>query len=239
MPIDENLPPLPLPPPPPPSVDVPALGSDPFPQARLGPRKLLYEYEIATGVLTGRHWRTMDTPVPRAGMAIAEASQPLHWRSTRFDSVTEQFVDYVPPQPPSNERFESVWDSVKKEWTKRETLVWMKRGKWNRIKAHAMSLGAADIVVGGYTFNADPESRSELFEKAMLAKLAADDGLPFSVAWDDANGAPVTLNANQTKAIIRAIDARADQLRATARSLRQQINAATTEAEVNAVVWPP
>lgn len=113
----------------------------------------------------------------------------------------------------------------------------VKRLHWLSVKAKAQAQAETDITVGGYTFNADAASRASLFEKVQIAVLAAQDGLTFSVDWELANGNAVTLNANQTKAIVRAIDVRSDAIRAKARTLRAQIVAATTKVEVMAVVW--
>jgi hypothetical protein len=77
-----------------------------------------------------------------------------------------------------------------------------------------------------------------MYRKLTLAREAAADGQTFSVEWELDDGSTVTLNATQLKAVVRAIDARTEQLKATARTLRADILACTTVSQVEAIVWP-
>ena len=118
------------------------------------------------------------------------------------------------------------------------TLANLKRMKWVAIKAQAVIASNADITVSTRTFLADQAERAEMAYKMAIAILAAQDGITFSVDWPLANGTAQTLNANQFKALTRAIDARNDGYRAAAVLKKAEIEAATTPAEVDAVVWP-
>jgi hypothetical protein len=106
------------------------------------------------------------------------------------------------------------------------------------ILDQARRLDKEPITLQGYVFLTDDATRTLMYRKLTLAREAAADGQTFSVEWELDGGTTVTLNATQLKAVVRAIDARTEQLKATARGLRATILAATTIAEVEAVTWP-
>jgi hypothetical protein len=154
------------------------------------------------------------------------------------DTNTGLLVDYMPPPPLATLDYEYQWDGGVRRWVRKDTFTFIKRAKWDSVKLIAKARDAANITVGAHEFEADVESRAVLMQAVTIAQLAVADGLSFSVELDKANGSSVTVDAGQLKAIIRAIHTRTESIRATARSLRAQIQAATTPAEVEAVQWP-
>lgn len=238
----DEAPPIPTQPQPRPLLPQHAHGLDQPPAAGPGvdgTYRYYYEYEAATGVFTGRHKLVRGAaPSVEAGMALLVASSPVDTRAAKVDIATGEVVDAVPAQPSDTPDATFEWDTESKRWVPRLTLNGHKRKRWALIKQTAAARDADDITVGAHELKADAQARATLMQAITIAQLAAADGQPFSFEIDKADESVVTVNAAQLKAIIRAIHARTEAIRATARSLRAQIMAATTVAEVNAIEWP-
>lgn len=71
-----------------------------------------------------------------------------------------------------------------------------------------------------------------------LALLSKASGEPFSINWTTASNSVVTLNADQMVALGTALASYVSGLYDTARVLRDQINAAVTNADVDSINWP-
>lgn len=119
----------------------------------------------------------------------------------------------------------------------RRSIQDMRAAKWAAIRAAAAAADAANMTMQGNEFQADAASKLALSRKLQIALANIADSLPFSVDWTLANNTEIALNANQLKAVVRAIDGRTEQVRATLIARRAQIAAATTAAEVAAIVW--
>lgn len=133
---------------------------------------------------------------------------------------------------------EGTWRWSGTRWQRVTTLAEVKAVKWAEIRAAAVAADQANITLGSHVLSADAESRVALFQQVQIALMAVQDGIAFSVDWEKADGTTVTLTANQVKTIVRAIDNRALQIKATARTVRAQIQAATTIEQVEAITWP-
>jgi hypothetical protein len=177
-------------------------------------------------------------PQPKSGRLMYCTADQIHWRAHKVDVVAGGLMDHIPPSPPATPELEHDWDAVKGEWRERLTLTGLKRNRWIIIKLAVKKRDAANITVGPHEFECDADSRAELMQAVTIAQFALADGQPFSIELDKADGSTITVDAGQLKTIIRAIHTRTESIRATARILRAQIQAATTPAEVEAVQWP-
>jgi hypothetical protein len=198
-----------------------------------------YFYTTASGVFTGASYATAapvqedaptnpDKPPAAAvepdppdlavntppGCSAWRADDGLDWRVWQVQGGA--LVPYTPPPPP---------------------LEVLKKRKLREMRAAAVAADQADITLSGNTFAADSASRAQLYNEALVAQMNLIDGQAFSLTWERADGSAVTLTAAQLKAIIRAIRQRTDDIRAQFRARRQAINAATTQAQVEAVAW--
>jgi hypothetical protein len=70
-----------------------------------------------------------------------------------------------------------------------------------------------------------------------MAMLAQAGGQPFSIDWTLADNTVRTLSGADMIAVGQALGQHVAACHIKARALREQINAATTVAEVEAVVW--
>lgn len=123
-------------------------------------------------------------------------------------------------------------------WVDPHTLEDRKAARWAAIKAERDSREYGGFAWDGSTFDSDAESQRRLQGAAQLAVLAQAAQQPFEIAWTLADNSVRVLDAAD---MIQVGAALANHVAAThyaARALRQQIEAATTAAEVEAVAWP-
>lgn len=90
----------------------------------------------------------------------------------------------------------------------------------------------------GSLFDSDPQSQLRIQGGVQLANMSAMSGQPFSIDWTLADNTVRTLSGADMIAVGMALAAHVQTVHATGRALRAQIEAATTAAEVEAVVWP-
>lgn len=134
-------------------------------------------------------------------------------------------------------RGSNEWSNATMSWVSTATLAEAKQMRIADMKAAALAADQANINVSGVNFKADTETRTELMQEALVAQMAINDGLAYTLDWERANGNDITLTAAQVKALVRAMNNRTAQIRTQFKARRAAINAATTIAEVAAIVW--
>ena len=201
-----------------------------------GPTLFYSLYVIATGEFVN----TLpfdQLPQTAPGFSAVEG----RYDSTGFYVFNGVVTAYTPEQALLKANVPSTplqtWDNVALAWRDDRTLDQCKRWKLHRMREAARALDADDITVGVHVVPLDAESRAALFQKAHIAVLAAQDGSAFSMEWEKADGTYATLTAAQVKALVRAVDARADTIRSTLRSVKARIDATVTNAEADAITW--
>lgn len=105
--------------------------------------------------------------------------------------------------------------------------------KWQEIKAarNAQEFGALEW--SGYTLQADPQSQARI--RAAVQSAVMDNA--FSTTWTLSDNTAVPLNAEQLKDLGKALADHVKQAHDRGRILRQQITDATSETELEAIVW--
>ncbi|WP_321933721.1 DUF4376 domain-containing protein [Burkholderia cenocepacia] len=123
-------------------------------------------------------------------------------------------------------------------------------GTWSFDLSAARDAAVADINLerdrrqiapfeyGGHRFNADANAIANIASATMLASIAKQHEQPYSIDWSTADGAEVTLDADGVIALAAALNGHIANLHATARDLKAAIGAATSQAELTAIVWP-
>lgn len=109
--------------------------------------------------------------------------------------------------------------------------------KWARIKALRDAAEEAGFVWDGSTFDSDKTSQSRIQGAAQLATLAQMTGSPFSIDWTLADNTVRTLTAADMIAVGTAMGVHISTQHAIGRIKRQQIDAATTPEELDAIQW--
>jgi hypothetical protein len=154
--------------------------------------------------------------------ALARSGEcPEGWVSIQAASgevahVGEVPPELLPPPPPA------------------ATLNELKATKWGRIKASLKGAVTGGFTAGGYTWDSDADS-----QQAMMLTLQdmAEAGGPATVKWMTADGQLLPLTAAQLRGLARALRQHVQTQREKAATLRTQIAAATTKAELDAITW--
>lgn len=114
------------------------------------------------------------------------------------------------------------------------SLETQRRDAWVQIKAEREARMNAPITVQGLTLDADAKSRENLMG-AVLEMQATGRA---HRQWTLANNSRQNLTMAQLVAIGSAIADRTESLQNLSQDLREQIEAAETAEEVEAIVWP-
>lgn len=96
----------------------------------------------------------------------------------------------------------------------------------------------APFEYGGHLFSADANAIANIASATALASIAKQHDQPYSIDWSTSGGTEVTLDADGVIAMAAALNGNIASLHATARDLKGKIQAATSEAELAAIVWP-
>ena len=128
-----------------------------------------------------------------------------------------------------------VFDFAAKQWVDPRSLLQLKADQWVAIKAARDAAEFGGFTWDGSTFDSDLTSQSRIQGAVQLAGL---DPANFSLDWTLADNSVRTLSAAQMTAVGAALGVHVAAQHALGRTLRSQIEAATTAAEVDAVAWP-
>jgi hypothetical protein len=154
-----------------------------------------------------------------------------------FDIATETVVDY--DDATIQRRFAARqgfrWSLG--QWIDERPLATAKFQKWQEIKNACRAAEFGTFTVGGYGFDCDLESQTRISSAFQAAMDARTNGEPFSIDWTLADNTDVTLSRAQVIAVGRALQAHVNAQYNKARQKRAQINAATTKAQLDAIVW--
>ena len=149
---------------------------------------------------------------------------PAYWNGST--------VQAIPAQPsPSH-----TWNWTTKQWA--YDLSEDRAQAWSRIKSARESVEFGPFVFGGQTFDGDSESQRRIQGAAQLATLAQATGQPFSIDWTLADNTQATLTAAEMIGVGVALGQHVNGAHGIARTLRTQIDAATTPEELEAIQWP-
>ena len=135
----------------------------------------------------------------------------------------------LPPQPTLNHTFN--W--VTKQWEDPRTLADLKAAQWTQIKQARTNAEYAGFTWDGSTFDSDAISQNRITGAVTLAQLSST----VTIDWTLATNQVRTLNQSEMLQVGAALGVHVQTQFAKGQSLRVQIDAATTQAEVEAVVW--
>ena len=104
---------------------------------------------------------------------------------------------------------------------------------WSRIKTDRESEEFSTFIWNSHTFQCDQLSQSRIMSAVQSAQI--DSAL--SIVWTLSDNTTVNLNATELKQVGQALSTHIDACHTKARGLRSQIDAATTEVDLNAIKW--
>lgn len=135
------------------------------------------------------------------------------------------------PNMPPNEY--DIWNEVNGGWIDGRDLDQKKDDKWLEIKAARDAQEFSQFDWGGYTFQCDEVSQRRIQGAVQLS--AIDDTL--TLDWTLADNSVQSFTAAEYVQIGVALATHVSGCHARGRILRQEIESATTEAELEAIVW--
>lgn len=109
---------------------------------------------------------------------------------------------------------------------------------WDRIKAARNGAEFGTFTWNGLVFDGDSESQRRIQGAAQLAAMAIAANVPWSIAWTLADNTTITMSAADMIAAGTSLAVSVAGAHNVARALRTQIDAATTQEELDAIVWP-
>jgi hypothetical protein len=136
--------------------------------------------------------------------------------------------------PPNGRR--TRWDGSR--WILSPTLAEAKLVRWDVIKQQRQLIEEGGFVWDGSTFDSDARAQSRITTFSLMADLSVRRSQAFSATWVLADNTARVLSANQMLQVLQAMYQHISDTFDTARALRQQILAATTIQQVEAVTWP-
>lgn len=135
---------------------------------------------------------------------------------------------------PAQPAYFSEWNPKRKRWDDNRNLNRAQRLKWDEFKVLRAAEATAPFVWNGNTFDFDPEGIGRAAASALTAIVR---GSVFSEEWTLTDNTDILLSAQDMVNVADAQAASVKRAWAKARTRRRLINAATTVAQVDAVVW--
>jgi hypothetical protein len=140
--------------------------------------------------------------------------------------ANEKLVD-MPTQP--SEFYEFNYST--KSWDLQFSFA--QQGKWSEIKKDRDSEEFGTFVWNGFTFDCDETSQRRIQGAVQLAALDTSTVMD----WTLADNTSQTFNATELQQIGQALGAHVNACHVKGRGLRDQIDAAQTEAELSVISW--
>lgn len=164
--------------------------------------------------------------------------QYADWQETHLDNLPEAVQSH-----PEWENTAAVKPSKYHEWAYPDK-VWkikaevslesIKEYTWKRIKTARTLAEQAPFECNGYLYDANKAQISGAVQMALLAQLA---GQPFSIDWTLKNNTTKSHDASEMLALGIALGKHVSNIFDKGRRLREQIDTATTVAELDAINW--
>jgi len=145
------------------------------------------------------------------------------WVAVVGSKITETF----PPSP------NHIFNYATKQWEDPRTLQDLKAAQWALIKQARTAAEYAGFTWDGSTFDSDAVSQNRITGAVTLAQLSNT----FTIDWTLATNQVRTLNQSEMLQVGAALGVHVQTQFAKGQSLRVQTDAATTQAEVEAIVW--
>jgi|GEM_PF-6251990 len=127
------------------------------------------------------------------------------------------------------------WTYVEPQGSTLEELKELKRQQINDIRnAEEQSV----FLFAGNPYDADKDSVQRISIAAQNAVVTKMAGVPFKETWTLADNTTVILDADGMLGVSQALAVHSATVHAIARQLKEQIDAATTPEELEAITWP-
>lgn len=128
-----------------------------------------------------------------------------------------------------------VWKMPERIAYDTRTLTQAKQYCWDKIKLSRSVAETSPFSFRNILYDANVTNISGASQMALIAQGASQ---PFSIEWTTYNNSVVTLNGTEMISLGITLGFRNSQVYDTARMLRVEIEAATTNTQVDAIIWP-
>jgi hypothetical protein len=192
-----------------------------------------YVQADAAGRILSRVTQANDHPAPAGFVEVAQhdVNPGTHYLVAGVvTAYTAEERDRLAARP----SHPAAWDMATKTWVDARPLPALKAAKWRAIKAARDAAEFGTFACDGNTFDSDLASQSRIQGAVQLAKLL---GPAFTIDWTLADNSVVTLDAAEMQAVGLALAQHVQTVHAAGRTLRAQIEAATTKADLDAIEW--
>jgi hypothetical protein len=134
---------------------------------------------------------------------------------------------------PPNEQFSYNWKNG--VWEDARTLKEAKQNSWDKVKTLRAASEELPFMFDGILYDANVTNISGATQMAVIAKA---ESLPFSIEWTTFDNSIITLDLFKMISLGTTLGFRNSEIYDTARQLREQIESATTNEQVDAITWP-
>lgn len=137
--------------------------------------------------------------------------------------------------PLGDRKFRSAWvlngDVIEVDVEKAKPIAIEKVNEWRDAQKELPF-----TVTGIGEFSADQDSKANVDGAAQAALMAKLGGQPFTINWSLHDDSEITLDADQMQEVGLALMAHINTAHTTARGYKDQVKAATTMVEIEAVL---
>ena len=130
-----------------------------------------------------------------------------------------------------------VWDNELEQWVDPRTLQDFKTAQWAKVKQARALAESAGFTYDGSVFDSDAQSQARINGAVTLALIAKQANQPYTITWTLKDGTLRTLSADEMIAVGLALGTHVQTGFNKGQQLQQQINAATTKEEIEAITW--
>lgn len=184
--------------------------------------------QIATGAAGDNPWAAyVQAPGP-----VSNATH--YYVAPDFIAYTEAQVAAKAARP----SYPCEWSNAAMAWVDARTLQEAKDARWAELLIERAAREFSTFTWDGSVFDCDSESQTRIIGSATLAIIASMTAQPFSIDWTLADDTVRALSGPDMLNVGAALGAHVTAVHETSRALYDQIEAATTNAQVEAVVWP-
>lgn len=176
----------------------------------------------------------IDEATYEAVTALANAHD---WRQSAAGSAHVVDADGAVIPQPERPGPHHVWDWGAKAWADPRTLQDLKDAKWAAMKRCRDTLEATSFPYLGKAIDSDMLSVLRINTVVKAAEYAQSQGAPFATEWRCADNTLLALDGPALQMMPVALAAHSQALHSHANTLRAQIEAATTPADLAEVVW--
>ena len=186
-----------------------------------------------TGVSYDNQGRILSIRVGEEQNVLIDLSSTQHVLTTESVSMDSHYVKYheLHPYPPKPDgRYD--WNLATESWV--FALEEARALKWSEIKSEREQAEEGGFTVFGFDIDSDRTSQQRIQGAVQMALL--DPNLVLD--WTLADNSVTSLDASSIIAIGQALAAHVNAIHVQGRLLRAQIEAATSQTELDQIIWP-